>query len=353
MDCSTRRWFGVTVAAALVLGGCHGHARPAGPESRVWVEREAFLMGTLLRVQVAAPSRTAALAATESAFAEVRRLEGLLSTWQPETEVQRLNTARVGETVRLAPEVFVLLRTAVAWADSTGGAFDPVVGALIDAWQLRGRGRVPGEADLAAALAASGIHRLVLDSVAGTALRRDSAAWVDTGGFGKGAALRAVERVLRGSGVRSALVDFGGQVLALGEAAEGGAWPVAVAHPTRRREPATWLRLRNRSAATSSASERFVEPNGERFGHILDPRTGRPVPAWGSVTVVAADALVADIVSTALFVLGPRHGMEWAQGREDVGVLFLIEQESTVTAWWNEAMEPYRESDFSPVERKQ
>lgn len=192
---------------------------------------------------------------------------------------------------------------------------------------------------------------LALDSVAGTAARRDAAAWIDTGGYGKGAALRAVERALRGAGIRSALLDFGGQVLALGGPEREPAWPVAVAHPARRHEVAARLRLRDRSAATSSASERFVEPDGTRLGHILDPRTGRPVPAWGSVTVVAADPLVADILSTALFVLGPRHGMAWAENREDVGVLFLIEQGDTVIARWNRALEPYRASDLSTLER--
>lgn len=334
------------VVLSLLAAGCYaGRAGPPAARlepTQVTLEREAYLMGTRLRVQVAAPNRDAALAATERAFAEVRRLEGLLSTWRPDTEVQRLNAAPVGEPVRLVPEVFALVQTAAAWADSTGGAFDPVVGALIDAWQLRGRGRVPTEAEVTAALAASGVGRLRVDAGSGTVQRLAPAAWLDTGGFGKGAALQAVERVLLAAGMDAALVDFGGQVLALGGEAPSGGWRVAVAHPARRHEPAAWLRLQNRSAATSAASERFVEPGGVRFGHVVDPRTGRPVPAWGSVTVVAADALVADIVSTALFVLGPRHGMAWAKDREDLGVLFLIEQEDTVTALWNRALEPYR-----------
>ncbi|HEV2148913.1 MAG TPA: FAD:protein FMN transferase, partial [Longimicrobiaceae bacterium] len=203
-------------------------------------------------------------------------------------------------------------------------------------------GRRPGEAALRRARSASGWDRFEVDAMAGTVVRRDSLAWIDTGAFGKGAALRGVRRVLEREGVRAALFDFGGQLLAVGTPPGEGAWPVAVAHPARRREPFAELRLRDRSVSTSSASERWVEESGERLGHILDPRTGRPVPAWGSVTVVAEDAFAADAVSTALFVMGPEEGMRWAKERTDVGVLFLVERGGAVEARWNAGLEPFR-----------
>jgi thiamine biosynthesis lipoprotein len=95
------------------------------------------------------------------------------------------------------------------------------------------------------------------------------------------------------------------------------------------------------SAATSAASERFVEIEGVRYGHILDPRTGRPVDAWGSVTVVMEDPLAADAVATALFVMGPEAGLAWAREREDVGALFLMEGPDGIEVAWNDAMEPW------------
>jgi hypothetical protein len=143
-------------------------------------------------------------------------------------------------------------------------------------------------------------------------------------------------------GVQSALLDFGGQLLAMGSNRSGAGWKVVVAHPAQRERGVVTLRLRDVSVATSGASERFVEVAGQRFGHILDPRTGTPVPAWGSVTVVAADPLVADILATAIFVMGPTVGLEWA-AREaaGVGVLLLIDESDGLCARWNEAMEPW------------
>jgi thiamine biosynthesis lipoprotein len=307
------------------------------------VEREAYLMGTRLRVSIAASDAEAGAAAIEAAFAEVRRLEAVLSSWQDDSELGRLNVAEPGEPVRASAELLGLLAEVRSWAQRSDGAFEPAVGALIDAWDLRGSGRIPGEPDLQRALAASGRHAFVLDMEAGTVTRRVTGGWMTAGGFGKGAALRAAAGALRAQGVESALLDFGGQLQALGSPADGTAWRVGVAHPLRRREEAVAIRLADVSAATSATSERFIEIDGERYGHILDPRTGLPVRAWGSVTVVAEDAMVADLLSTALFVIGPEAGMRWAETFEDIGVLFLVEDDGPIDSFWNRAMEPWLE----------
>ncbi len=119
---------------------------------------------------------------------------------------------------------------------------------------------------------------------------------------------------------------------------------MTVAHPERRQEGAARLVLRSVSAATTSASERFVEVAGARRGHVLDPRTGEPAPAWGSVTVVAADPLVADLLSTALFVMGPDSAEVWAADRE-VGVLIVETAPGGLRRVWNASMERWIDPD--------
>jgi len=311
------------------------------PPAQHWVEREAYVMGTTLRIAVAAPSRPQAIRAIEEAFETVRRVDGLLSTWRDDSEVARLNQAPVGHPVLLSPPLYTLLRDAAGWTRLTGGAFDPAIGSLIDAWDLRGKGRIPSEGALAHARAAGGIHHFVFADSAHSVTRTDSASWLDTGGFGKGVALGEARLALLRRHVSDASLNFGGQVLVIGGDPSGADWTVPVAHPARRAEPAAWLRLRDRSASTSSQSERFVTVGGKRLGHILDPRTGRPVPAWGSVTVVAEDPAAADAVSTALLVLGPEAGARWAESREDLGVLFLIERNGRIVPRWNRALLRY------------
>ena len=298
-------------------------------------------MGTTLRAAVAAVERTAGIAAIEEVFREVRRLEGLLSTWRDDSEIARVNRAEPGHAVRVSGELYRLLDEAARWTPASVGAFEPAIGALVDAWALRGEGRVPSSAERARALGASGASVYRLDAAATTVTRRDSLAWLDTGGFGKGVALRDAARLLRDRGVRSALLNFGGQVLALGVDRQGAAWRVPVAHPARRHEAAIYLRVQDRSVSTSSQSERAVTVSGRRLGHIVDPRSGEPVAAWGSVTVVAEDGVAADILSTALLVMGPEAALRWAERRTEYGVLILVEREGRVSPRWNAAMEQY------------
>jgi thiamine biosynthesis lipoprotein len=298
-------------------------------------------MGTTLHIAVAAPSRASAIRAIDDAFRAVRRSDSLLSTWRDDSEIARLNHSWPRQPVPLSPELYVLLQETARWSRLTTGAFDPAIGSLVDAWDLRGTGRVPSTAALARARGAAGFRHFVFTRPSRTVSRDDSAAWIDTGGFGKGVALREARRALAHRGIRSAILNFGGQVLVVGPNRHGDDWTVPVAHPSRRAQPSAWLHGRDWSASTSSQSERFVTAGGKRLGHILDPRSGVPVPAWGSVTAVAQDPAVADVVSTALFVLGPEEGLRWAQRRDDVGVLFLIERHGTLVRRWNRALEEF------------
>jgi FAD:protein FMN transferase len=310
----------------------------------VWVERETFVMGTTLRLGLRARDRAAGIDAIEEAFSAVRRDDSLLSTWRDDSEIMRLNRAPVGTAVALPVELYRLLRDCQRWSRETDGAFDPGIGALVDAWDLRRGGRVPSPAELTTARSRTGIAGFAFGDRSHSVTKRRSGAWIDTGAFGKGAALGAARSALRRHGIESAFLNFGGQVLALG-ADRGAPWVVPVAHPSRRGEPAMQIWVRDRSASTSSQSERYVEIGGRRLGHILDPRSGEPVPAWGSVTVVAEDPTLADVLSTALLVLGPEAALAWAGSREDIGVLVLEERQGRLVPRWNRGLTPFLLSD--------
>jgi thiamine biosynthesis lipoprotein len=130
-----------------------------------------------------------------------------------------------------------------------------------------------------------------------------------------------VRQAVLAAGADAALVNFGGQILAVGTNGEP-AWRVTVADPAIRERAAATLAVMEGSVATTSQSERMAVVEGDTLGHVLDPRTGTPVPAWGSVTVVDADPLRADVLSTALFVLGPAEGWAWAEDHR-IAALFL------------------------------
>ena len=297
-------------------------------------------MGTRLRIRVRARDRPSGIHAIDGAFGVVAFYEAMLSSWTRDSEISRVNRAEVNAAVVLSDDLADLLSQAVHWSEETEGAFQPMVGALLDLWEVRGSGRIPTREALEGALSSIGRDAIDLDLAAATATRRDGAAWIDAGSFGKGAALMAAVQELVKAGAKDALLDFGGQVMTLGSPADDlSGWPVWVAHPQRRFEPVVRLRVTNASVATSGASEQQMVVEGRKLSHVVDPRTGQPVPPWGSVTVVSEDPLAADAVATALFVLGPEEGMEWARDRPDVGVLFLVEgSEGQLEQIWNRQM---------------
>ena len=299
-----------------------------------WTERTSYLMGTTLTARVCVSDPIVGRRELESVFAEVRRVERVLSTWDPTAELARVNT-QTAPRVALSPELADLVGEAAAWSRATNGAFDPAVGALLDAWGFRGTPRVPSGDVLVRALAATGVARVQFDSCAIAA--RPAGWWLDSGGFGKGAALRSAERLLRGANVREAVLDFGGQLLVIGSA------QISVAHPADRQTPVISFRAENVSVSTSAQSERYIEIGGKSYGHILDPRTGYPVEAWGSVTVVTKDAFAADALSTALFVMGPEQALQWAAQHPEVGVLVVEARASGLRIRWSQSMSQWIE----------
>ncbi len=310
----------------------------------VTAERHLTVMGTSLHVAVSARNREAALAASESAIAEVQRVENLLTTWRDDSPLARLNVTLAGIAVPLDRELFAILLDVFAWSATTRRAFDPTVLPLVQAWDLRGEGRIPSPQALGAAVAASGTDRFRFDPTRMTVTRLDPSAGIDDGAWGKGYALDCAAGRLESAGEKSALLDLGGQVLARGKSADGRDWTIAIAHPRDRRRPVVVLSVPNLSASTSGNSERRRDVSGRRIGHLLDPRTGAPASDFGSVTVLAPSALVADVLSTSFFVLGPKDGLALSAKLRREGtaneVLFLVENGDRLEAIASPGMSP-------------
>jgi len=295
----------------LLLGACSG-----APPRTVQVERRVMLMGTSLEITVEAADRGAGLAASERAVAALEAAERRLSTWRDDTELARLNEAPAGEPLSLSPALFSDLATARRCWQETGGAFDPAIGPLVQAWGLRTGGRLPDERERRQAVAASRMEGLRLEPR--LAVREQPGLLLEEGGFGKGAGLRDAIGALSRAGVSRASLDLGGQVAVLGRG-----WTIPVADPRRRDHPVVALSIDGGSVSTSGNGERGIEVNGRRLGHILDPRTGEPAADFGSLTVWTADPLRADCLSTGLYVLGPERALRWAAAHQGVEVLVL------------------------------
>jgi len=260
------------------------------------------------------PSRTAAV--LEEGLDEIGRLEDVLSNWRADSELSRLN-ARAGKgATEVSPTLFAAVTASLEWARETGGTFDPTVEPLTRRFRTgpANANPAPQPPSRLAGLSAVGWSRVKLDAARRTVIL-PAGGGLDMGGIGKGIALDAAARVLAARGIHDALLDAGGQLLALGSPPGEMGWTVAAADPADRARPTYPLILKDVSLATSG--------NSQRPGEIVNPATGRPVEGRYSATALALDATSADALSKALFVLGPQRGETWARRRADLLALFL------------------------------
>lgn len=301
----------ILIALAIMLA-----CAPACPAATV--ARARWLMGTLWTAEVTSPDTLAAGHALDAALDTVAALEGELSNWRATSALSRLNES--GALDPLPSALGAVLDSALAFAAATGGAFDPTVESLVRAWDLRGDGRVPDAHTLAEARARVEARRVTLVRDTAGAVRGADlhGTRLDLGGIGKGFALDRAAAVLASHGLTQGVLDAGGQRLALADTAT-----VWLADPRDRDRPAVAVRLASRSLATSVQRERGRVVRGRRIGHILDPRTGEPVPSEAAVSVAAASGTRADAHSTALLVMGREAAHAYARAHPELGVLWL------------------------------
>ena len=300
-------------------------AAEAEAEAPGRLARVRVLMNAPLAIQLelgADSDRDRAIAATQAAYLEVERLDGILSLFQPDSDPARLAVAASGDWVPLRPATAELLERALRVAALSGGAVTPLAGPLT---QLARRAPAAGEAARSAAAKLSASHLLELDPSAperARFLRRGMG--LDFGASGKGFTLDRVRRSLRAAGFEHGTLDFGGQLLALGSD------PLPVELPG-----GATVVLASGSLATTGDGER-----GLGGSHLFDARNGAPVQPHGAVTVFAAEALDADLWSSALYVLGPEAGLALAEAqgvaaRFEAGTQGTTVQPASVesTAW--------------------
>jgi FAD:protein FMN transferase len=272
------------------------------PITATGATRARYLMGTVC--EITAPNDRP----IEAAFDEAARVEKFLSTWDEASELSRLN--HNGAAV-VSPELYALLEMAMRWRERTGGAFDPLIGPLVEAWRIRSEGAAPDDATIARALASMRSSNVIFRSP--SSIQLHGCAAFEEGAFGKG---YAIDRMLAVLDTPQGVVNFGGQLGIRGTSS------VTIADPERRDRPVIAFSLRDASLSTSSGSEKSFVAGGRHFSHLIDPRTGQALPPRGSASVVCDDALTADILSTALYVMGPSDGLRWANVNR-IAVVFV------------------------------
>lgn len=287
-----------------------------------------FALDGEMRVTVAAPDTATARAALAAAFRAADSVESLVSVHRAGSEISRINAAAGREPVAVGSWTETLLAASLDWARRTGGAFDPTVGPLVNAWGFGcEQCAVPAPSRIRDALAHVGWRKVEYDPAAHTVFLPDSDMRLDVRGAAKGFALDRMRDAMVEAGATAGIADLGGDHLFFGEGTEGGEnlWPVDLLDPYAPRRAFARLEIPPGVVSSTSPYTRVVETDGGRVGHLIDPRDGQPATGLASVTVYARDGIQSDILSTALFVLGEDEGCDMLRGWDEVGALFVIE----------------------------
>ena len=248
-----------------------------------------FLMGTFVELTVKG-HKDKARQATQAVFDELKRVEDLTS-FHKASELQKINDSAGTGPVKSKPELVDLINTGLKFSAETHGAFDPTLGPLTSLWSFSaGEPRLPDKADILRALKKTGWKRIKVDEANATISLPDKGMALDLGGIAKGYALDRAGHVLKNLEVSAALLNAGGDILAIGEKSPGRPWRVGVQDPRTPRGLAAIATLSEKFIVTSGDYERFFIKDDKRYHHILDPKTGYPTERLQSATIVADTA---------------------------------------------------------------
>jgi thiamine biosynthesis lipoprotein len=251
----------------------------------------------------------------DAVFDRLHEIHDRLSVNIPESELDAVSAAAGLRAVHVTDDVFFVIKKALRLSALSDGLFDPTVGPLMKVWSMNSeQAHVPDPADIARALALVNWRDVAMDDSAKTIYVRRPGMKLDAGGVLKGYAADETVRILASRGVKSAMIDLGGNIFAMGAKPDGSAWRIGLQNPDRERGASFGtIGVVDKSVVTSGVYEHFFIQNGKRYHHIMDTRTGYPVDnGLVAVTVISGSSIDADGLATTFFTLGPSRGLALA-----------------------------------------
>jgi thiamine biosynthesis lipoprotein len=323
------------IAAGLALAGAAACTVEPAQNPSGLVERSRLSMGSTLKLEAWTRDRAGAEAAFNDVFAEFDRLEQMMSVWREGSDVLRLNREAGNHPVPVAPEMIEVLTQARQISEWTDGKFDVTFGALSGLWKFDHDqdNVIPDMNEVRRRLPLIDYRALEIDPRAGTAFLQRKGMSAHLGGIGKGYAIDRAIAILRRDGLRDFMIQAGGDMY-VGGLKDGKPWRLGIQDPRGlANHPFAELDLSNGTFSTSGDYERFFIKDGRRYHHILDPTVGEPARGCRSVTIVADRAVIADGLSTGVFLLGPDAGMALIERLPNVeGVIVSARNEVLISS---------------------
>ena len=309
----------------ITLAGC------AGPRAKVESKTD-FVLDTACTITVygGAPKGT-----LEKAFALLQHVNSTMTIDGKDSELIDVNKAAGEHPVSVSAETYRVIKDGLYYSNLTHGAFDITVGPLVKLWAIgRGGDSVPPEPQIRHALSLVNHADVVLNDADHSVYLKRKGMVIDLGGIAKGYAGQAVEELLARAGVKHAIIDLGGNIIALGTKADGSLWRIGIQDPNRARGNYIGVvSVEDKAVVTSGKYERYFIYKGKRYHHILSTENGYPVEnGVSSVTIISSNSTTADALSTSLFLLGVQKGISLIDSIPQTEAIIVTEDKKVYTS---------------------
>ena len=287
-------------------------------------QRSFYSMGSTVELKLYSPSEELFHRVVDACVERTKEIDRLFSNYRDDSVLAEVNRNSGVRPVSVPREFLRLVRTSIRYSELTDGAFDITIGSLFELWRGEtASGRLPEESRIRDALGCTGFRKIKIDEAKSQVFLEGDCVRLDFGAIGKGYAVDEMVKIAKRNGIARGLVNFGGNIYAMGPPAGKKFWDVGVRKPGSGNEIISKIDLVNKGVATSGDYERYFERGGKRYSHIIDPRTGWPAEDVTSVVAVSRSATEADVFSTAVSVFGLRGARMFAQRDKSLGFLVI------------------------------
>lgn len=283
----------------------------SGSSDQKTFKRTLKLMGSIFDITVVAEDSIEANVYIDIAITEISRIEKIISSWDENSQTSEINRNAGIKPVKVDTELFNLIERAIGISKLTDGAFDISYAAMDKIWKFDGSmKKMPTEEEISNSVALVGYKNIILDKNNGTIFLKNKGMKIGFGAIGKGYAADMSKQLLISKGVVAGIINASGDMNTWGKQPDGSEWKVAITNPLNKNKAFALLPISNAAVATSGSYEKYVEFDGKKYTHIIDPRTGYPATGIISVTIFAPKGELADALATSVFVMGIEAGLD-------------------------------------------
>lgn len=327
-----RKLFGNILLILLVFGGAVQAQKPNVSVLQVF-QRTLKLMGSRFDLTVVAENQEQGDVYMDMAIAEITRIEKMISSWDPDSQTSKINKNAGIAPVKVDPELFNLIERALKISRLTQGAFDISYASMDRIWKFDGSvTKMPSAETIKNSVAKVGYQNIILDPENHTVFLKLKGMKIGFGAIGKGYAADMAKALLQKNGVGAGIINASGDLDAWGTQPDGKDWMVAIVNPLNKNKVFSWLPVKNQAVVTSGNYEKYIVLDGQRYTHIIDPRTGYPSKGILSATIFTQNAELADALATSIFVMGVETGLDFVNQVKGVECIIVDENNKIFTS---------------------